>query len=262
MNRLLRSFMVATVATTGAVAFSSGCADNNSSLFIYSVLYRRPPECVVTADATAESIGHGTLDLAFAKSYVAALLVGNQLTSRGDKQNLHTETSRITLRGAEINLTDSTGHSLFKFSVNGTGFVDVSRGEDSGLGIFDAELIPASIGQQLLNNLNALKAANNSMSQQTSDQVVALVRVFGSTLGNTDVTSSELSFPITYCEGCLIDYPLAAIDFNTMGSKKPTCTKGATDLPVAGCKLGQDDKIDCRSCTSTSTLCENVPANQ
>jgi hypothetical protein len=46
-------------------------------------------------------------------------------------------------------------------------------------------------------------------------QVIALVRVFGTTIENEDVASSELSFPITYCEGCLVHYPLAAINPQT-----------------------------------------------
>jgi hypothetical protein len=216
-----------------------------SSLFIQSVLYRRPPQCVVTADATTETLGSGTLDLAFTKSYVAALLVGSQLTSR------------ITLRGADINLTDSTGNSVHEFSVNGTGSVDASRGGDSGLGTFDAELVPASIADKLLGKLRDMTAAKNLTSQQATKQVVALVRVFGATLGNEDVTSSEFSFPIAYCEGCLVRYPLTAT--NPQTSK--CINSGAAELPVAGCKAGQDDPIDCRACASTKPLCENVPAN-
>jgi hypothetical protein len=200
---------------------------------------------VVTADATAETLGSGTLDLAFTKSYAAALLVGSQLTSR------------ITLRGADINLTDSTGNSVYEFSVNGTASVDASRGGDSGLGTFDSEFVTASIGDKLLGKLRDMKTANKLTSQQATNQVVALVRVFGTTLGDEDVTSSELSFPITYCEGCLVRYPLTA-----MNPQTGKCVdNSATDLPVAGCKTGQDDPIDCRACVSTNTLCENMPAN-
>jgi hypothetical protein len=88
-------------------------------------------------------------------------------------------------------------------------------------------------------------------------QVIALVRVFGTTIENEDVASSELSFPITYCEGCLVDYPLAAVNPQT----DKCVNNGATEPPVAGCKPGQDDPIDCRTCASTNTLCENAPAN-
>jgi len=68
----------------------------------------------------------GTLDLAFRKTYEASLLVGNQLAARGSKDTLRAETSRVTLRGAEVTHTSAQGNQLYRFSVNGTGFVDVS----------------------------------------------------------------------------------------------------------------------------------------
>lgn len=253
MNRMLRSLVVGALAAIGVAGLTPACADNNSSLFISGVLYDQPPQCTVIADLTSPTIGGGTLDLEFRKTYEASLLVGNQLTSRGSKETLRTETSRVTLRGAEITISDSTGKDLYKFSVNGTGFVNVSRGEDAGFGIFDAELIPASIGEKLLGRLNNLKTTTGSTSQQTSDQVVARVRVFGDTLGNEDLTSSELSFPITYCQGCLINYPASA----KLGGK---CGAMLTDVPSSGCRFGQDDPIDCRLCSATNTLCETIPA--
>ncbi|HEX4334942.1 MAG TPA: hypothetical protein VH062_03450 [Polyangiaceae bacterium] len=253
---MLRSFVVGAIAATGAVVLTPACADNNSSLFITAVLYRKAPTCTIIADPTSETLGGGILDFAFTKSYDAALLVGNQLTSRGSKETLRTETSRVTLRGAEIKVTTADGTTLNDFSVNGTGFVDVSRGEDSGFGIFDTELIPSSVGTQLLKRLNDLKIRTKSTSLQTSDQVVAHVKVFGNTLGGQDITSSELSFPITYCEGCLIDFPLSAID--VLGNGNATCTKDTTDIPIPGCRVGQDDLIDCRACASTNPLCHDV----
>jgi len=262
MNRMSRSLVVGAFAATFSAALAPACSDNNSSLFITAVLYRKAPVCTILADPTAETLGGGVLDLAFTKSYDAALLVGNQLTSRGSKETLRTETSRVTLRGAEIKITDSTGKTLYNFSVNGTGFVDVSRGEDSGFGIFDAELIPASVGEKLLARLQTLKMTTGATSQQTSDQIVALVRVFGNTLGNEDITSSELSFPITYCEGCLIDYPLAAVTAPATGSTVFTCQSDLADVPIPGCRVGQDDPIDCRSCSATIELCNNIPSNQ
>ncbi len=258
MNRILRSLVVGAFATVGVAVFAPACADNNSSLFISGVLYDQAPQCTVTADLTQPMLGGGTLDLAFRKTYEASLLVGNQLAARGSKETLRAETSRVTLRGAEVTLTSAQGTQLYRFSVNGTGFVDVSRGEDSGLGIFDAELIPASIGTELLGRLNALKMANMSTSQDTSDLVVAKVRVFGDTLGNEDLTSSELSFPITYCEGCLIEYPLSTVT-TVKGDPNLHCRGTATDLPQSGCRPGQDDAVDCRSCAATNPLCDIIP---
>jgi hypothetical protein len=257
MNRMLRSLVVGAFAAIGVAVLAPACADNNSSLFISGVLYDQAPQCTVTADLTQPMLGGGTLDLAFRKTYEASLLVGNQLASRGSKETLRTETSRVTLRGAEVTITSAQGATLYRFSVNGTGFVDVSRGEDSGLGVFDAELIPASIGAALEARLAVLTGDAGAGSQQTSDLIVAKVRVFGDTLGNEDLTSSELSFPITYCKGCLIEYPLAAVTEGT--DKQLHCQGMLTDLPQPGCRPGQDDPVDCRSCSSTNALCDNIP---
>jgi hypothetical protein len=254
MNRMLRSLLASGFAAAGLAIFTPSCSDNNSSLFITNVLYPPPPQCTITADVTSTALGSGTLDLEFTKSYKAALLVGNQLTSRGSKQTLRTETSRVTLRGAEITLTTSTGQELYKFSVNGTGFVDVSRGEDSGFGLFGTELIPASIGEKLTEDLMIPAGGSN--------QVIALVRVFGTTLGNQELTSSELSFPITVCTGCLIEYPLAALVPIGPNGATQVCARGATELPVPGCRPGQDDKIDCRACAATHDLCMSPPGSE
>src|SRR5690349_17698411 len=103
--------------------------------------------------------------------------------------------------------------------------------------------------------MNAL--ATTRLCDRTSDLIVAKVRVFGDTLGNEDLTSSELSFPITYCDGCLIDYPLSALSPDKNGDLH--CGNMLTDLPVAGCRPGQDDKVDCRTCAATNPLC-NTPS--
>src|SRR5262249_26586871 len=54
-------------------------------------------------------------DLGFTKSYAAKLLVGRTLTSS------------IPLRGADINVTDSTGRSVSKFCVSGMGSTTLER---------------------------------------------------------------------------------------------------------------------------------------
>ncbi len=90
MNSMLRPFVAGAFAALGAAVLTPACADNNSSLVIVGVLYDPPPQCVVRPDPTSTMLGGGTLDLAFIKSYEAALLVGNQMTSRGSKQTLRT----------------------------------------------------------------------------------------------------------------------------------------------------------------------------
>src|SRR5260221_3796914 len=250
MTRMLRSLVAGGFALVGAAVLAPGCADNNSTLFITGVIYDKPPGCTVSADPASLYLGSGTLDLAFRKNYQAWMLVGNQLTSRGSKQTLRSETSRVNLTGAEIDLTDSLNNRIKKFSVHGSGFVDVSRGEDPGWGLFGADLIPSTVGETLAGRVG---------TGATVLEVIATVRVFGSTLGNQDVTSAELSYPIRVCYGCLVQYPLVAVDFVT-DPANPTCSSSATELPITGCRPGQDDYIDCRSCAATHDICNSVPA--
>src|SRR5690606_8651239 len=119
---------------------------------------------------------NGVLDRLFANDYTAALLIGNQLTARGSREQLRTETSRVTLRGAEVRLETLKGAELAPaFSSTATGFVDAAAGTDPSLSVMYASLIPASI--------------SSTLPQGT---VVAKVRVFGNTLGGQDVESAEL----------------------------------------------------------------------
>ena len=69
--------------------------------------------------STRRSSGLGTLDLALRDSYVASILVGNQLTERGSRNQLRTETSRVRLEGAEVTLEDANGNELATFSTLG-----------------------------------------------------------------------------------------------------------------------------------------------
>jgi hypothetical protein len=241
MNRTLRSLVAGSFIAAATTIFTSACVDNNATMFIVGVLYRVAPGCTVTNDPNNTFLGSGILDVAFTKSYQATLLVGNQYTTRGNKQNLKVETTRVNLKGAEVTLKDSQGNETAKFSVYGSGFADSSKGEDPGYGIFDADLIPESIGQALADQLGKNRDART--------QVVASVRVFGDSLGNQSVTSGELSYPIDICYGCLVTYPLTAVN------GKNECVATATEVPVTGCRLGQDDPIDCRSCKATYSVC-------
>lgn len=255
MNRMYRLLFAGTVAAVAGVS-ASGCVDNNETLFINGVLALTPPSCIYKADPTQPILFEGTLDVLFKHSYLAGILVGNQYTPRGAKQNLKAESTRITLRGAEVTLTDSLGAQIQcsqnpncgSFTVYGTGFVDTNKAEEPGWGFFGAEVIPMSVGEYIQQTMKDTKP--QPLLVKT---VYASVRVFGESLGGQELTSSMLTFPIKICQGCLIDYPLIAIDNNR-------CVVSAANLPSqAPCVMGQDTVIDCRLCADTDT--SPIPAN-
>ena len=178
----------------------------------------RPPPCCSAASWT----------FSLTSEYRAALLVGNQLTERGSREQVRTETSRITIRGAVVDVQDFKGNSLKSFSTDATGFVDPATGSTPSYGVVYVKLIPSSL------NL----AANT--------QVTVQVHVYGDTLGGRSIESNDLTFPITTCAGCLVDFPAGAFDPANPGAG---CT-GDPGSATAPCFFGQDDPVDCRLCTT------------
>ncbi len=235
MRRLMRGLFL--FGALGALS-SSGCADNDSSLFVRAVLRLESGECVAKPDPSSTFYSSGVMDLAFRDSYSAALLVGNQLVRRGSKDLVRTETSRFVMRGAEVRLLNDQQSLIREFTVPISGFVDPGSGDEPGYGVSGALLIPSGLG---------LAAGS---------RVVADVRVFGDTLGGEEITSESLSFPITVCDGCLVSYPIGADDPAQPGYQ---CVAGtdASDLD-APCRIGQDEPVDCRLCRNLS-ICVNPP---
>jgi hypothetical protein len=212
----------------------AGCADNNSAMFVRGVLVPAQ-DCTVRADPNGAMFLRGTVDLAFTDSYVGALLVGNQLVRRGSKNQLRVETSRIALKGAEVTVLDDQENELANYTVPGTGFVDPGTGEDPGYGILGATLLPPGLA-----GVDGL--------------FIIDVKVFGTTLGGSDLESVPLRYPIQTCTGCLISYPADADDPAQPGYQ---CVQG-TPPESSSCFTGQDQAIDCRSCQQ-NPICQSPP---
>jgi len=257
MNRTIRFLAGGSlIAATAVVA--SGCVDNTETLFAYGVMLLQAPTCAYKADPTQPVLLAGTLDVFLRHGYQAGILVGNQYTPRGAKQQNRAESTRITLRGAEITLTDSTNKQITcasdpncgNFTVYGTGFVDSNRSEDPGWGLFSAELIPQTVWKYIQQTMDS-----KNLSSMT---VYAAVKVFGESLGGQSIDSSVLTYPIEVCEGCLIEFPLAAIQTDAVAG--PTCVSSASSTPTTTpCQLGQDDLVDCRLCATG--LANDNPCN-
>lgn len=252
LSSVFKYLLTAGSLMLGSLFLAPSCADNNSSLFIVGVLDIGLSSCIGKPDNTGPFLSEGTLDTAFAPGYTALILVGNQLTQQGSREQLRTETSRVSLRGAEVQLTTLNGKALdipgaqAAFSTVGTGFVDPSAGSTPSYATMAVNLIPPG--------LTGLPA-----------QVLAKIRVFGETLGGTSVTSSELDFPITVCEGCLVLYDTPD---TTQAAGAPfmcaTTTASSTQTTSAQpCILGQDQSFSCALCAAASKddMCRNPCMN-
>src|SRR5215471_11423352 len=95
-----KSLLPGLLLTLAALPLIPSCADNNSSLFVVGVIALDKTTCLATGDSTANMLAGGVLDVAFSTSYTGFVLVGNQLTQRGSREQIRTETSRVALRGA------------------------------------------------------------------------------------------------------------------------------------------------------------------
>jgi hypothetical protein len=247
-----KSLLPALVFTLSSLPLIPSCADNNSSVFVVGVIALDTATCVAKPDNTAVLLPGGIMDLAFTNSYNAYLLVGNQLTARGSREQLRTETSRVTLRGAEVTLTTLDGKVLGNYSTVGTGFVDSAAGDVPSYGAMSVNIIPPALASN-----SAVVAAGS---------VLAKIRVFGDTLGNTAVTSSELDFPIRICRGCLVDYPPEAADPAQPVGSPYLCTATASTTQTTTedppCVIGQDRAFPCTTCSaSVIELCRDPSKN-
>ncbi len=246
----LKSLFALAAASLAAGALPS-CATNDSMMYIVGVAARQAGACAVKADLEGTILAKGTMDRLLASEYTAALLVGNQLTQRGSRERLRTETSKIALKGAEVRLENTQGTELVPaFSAIGTGFVDASEGVDAAPAVMFATLIPASIAGSL-----------------TPGTVVSKVRVFGTTLGGEDVESAELLFPIQVCDGCLVSFPASARDLTATGdtyqcllASDESTAAANSDEPLP-CELGIDLPAPCTACSGLYDFCRRPDKN-
>lgn len=197
-------------------ASAAGCVVNESSLFVESVVEQ---SCdTVTVDSP--QVLTGTLDTRYGCSYSQKLVIGNQLVKRGDDNKLQTETSRVEIKSADVQILGPDGAVLGQFSVPATGFVNPASNTTPGLGLTEILMIDGATGK-LLND-------------QGIQLVTSRVIVRGRTLGGLDIKTAPFDFPIKVCNGCLCKVP-----------NDDTCV-GSDGTPTEKCWIRQDQPFDCR----------------
>jgi hypothetical protein len=237
------------IALAGSSALAAGCAENESMMFILGVAEISGSDCVLTPSLEGPFVGLGVLDLALSDTYIAPLVVGNQITERGSRNQLRTETSRVRLEGAEVVLESAGGATIAEFSTLGSGFVNPSAGTEAVYGGFFTQLIPPG-------------------AALAEGQYVAVIKVFGTTLGGQEIESAELRFPIDICFGCLVTYPGEAEDVSNGPGDPFLCATNAAEavggeaaLASVGCFAGQDSAVSCLACSSLYDVCRDPALN-
>jgi hypothetical protein len=250
MNWFRKSLGVfALTAVLGSL--TTACEDNESMLFIVGVMDIDRTDCVARPEADSVLKSGGILDVTLREGYTAALLIGSHLTQRGSRDQLRTETARLTLQGAAVTLTDIRGNLLplggatsNPYSTIGTGMVNPSGSNEAAYGVMFADIVPGGL----------------DFKEST---IVSRVRAFGTTLGGTEIESNELIFQIQVCRGCLIDYPATAAD-TTPGTNRYLCETVSDEenpVQVTSCFPGQDASIPCNACSPSKVACADPCQN-
>src|SRR5215468_9293719 len=99
MRYFSRQMLYGAFALAPALVLTSGCVDDESTLFIREAQAHVAGNCGVDNAPTSLALLRGQLDLAFQHQYRADILVGNQLVPRGNSAQLRTETARVELQG-------------------------------------------------------------------------------------------------------------------------------------------------------------------
>lgn len=234
--------MAAGLILLGAGLLETSCVDNLSSVFIYGVMDINSTQCLAQPTTTSVLLASGTLDRAFSHGYQAAFLVGNHLTSRGSREKLRTETSRLQITGAHITLYGTTGYTT-SFDTPATGLINPATGTDPGLAAVFARIVR----EQDFANLGP------------DGQMIARIKILGTTLGGQDLESGIFDYPISICTGCLVTYPSSAIDPGGSGM----CDQAADTMTETNiCFFGQDGTFPCTLCASTYEICSDPTKNK
>jgi hypothetical protein len=206
-----------------------------------------PDTCILDFGPGAPTLLYGVLDVAFRKTYDASLVVGYRQAS-SDASSVHVALEQVVVR-----LEDMTGQVVS--GPNETmvaGVVDGAPGA-TGYGGVEAPLIGPAFGSQIARDLGS------SMGAQTPLQSV--IRVRGRTPDGVLLESDDWKFPIKACYGCLVVYPFDAVDPTL--PRQPNCGHASDPGTIArGCRVGQDDNIDCRVCKeidAANPICEPPP---
>jgi hypothetical protein len=229
------------------VVVAPGCSEVDSMLFIRQVLATKPPDCTVRAGVDSLSYTSGAFDASLKSEYTAQLLVGNQLVARGSSDLVRTESNKVALKSAEVTVLDANDAQLDSFSVPVTGFVDEAQGSEASFGLASVTLV-SSRAARLALGLSSTPTAEQLAKAMTPKRVVTRVRVFGQTLGGSDVQSNEFQFIVFVCRGCLVSYP-AGVDPDPTDDKLECTGTGLTDVDPTSvcCSPGQDCVSDCRT---------------
>jgi hypothetical protein len=220
---------------------------DEKSLFLVGVLDTQSTRCVAKPDPSAPLLARGVLDLGLTSQYTASLVIGNQSAPASTS----TWAERVALDSAEINLATLDGTLLDSHTASVTSFVDPASSQSAGYGALTVDLILPTLADS-----EPLKSARD---------LVANVRIHGSTSNGGALTTNFIAFPIRVCTGCLVQYPARAADSTLTAGSAYLCRSLSSEFtmpsPTVPCLLGQDQPFSCELCADSHPICRDPALN-
>jgi len=257
MKRILGHALSLLAIGLAVSAALPACAENDQSIFVRAVLApsqnRQNGTCTYTDDPQQPQLLAGSADLGVRDNYLGILLVGNQMIPRGDPSNSRAESNRVHIEGGVVRVTDPNGVSIREFTSSAAGFADPQNNNTPDYGLIALTLIDAPTRDILLQGLT---------SRGLTKSVVVHVKVFGKSLGGTDIESDEFVFPLRVCNGCLVSFPAGTSDDTRPIDQRPNClltpaaSGGTTTFP---CFAGQDEVTPCNLCIGRAACDPKTP---
>lgn len=244
MKRIFGRVFTICASALALGAFAPACVENDQSIFVRNVLApstnRQGGICSYSDDPQQPALFSGVFDVGVRDNYQAVVLVGSQLVGRGDPSNTRAEPNRVHINGAVVRVAEPDGATISEFTSVAAGFTDPGSNNNPDYGVFSIVAIDAPTSQNLRGQVSGRRATK---------QIVVFIKAFGKTLGGVDLESGEYQFPITVCNGCLVD-------FSTADTARPLADqcKGVAAGATGGgqeqvpCNPGQDESTPCQLC--------------
>jgi len=253
MKRILGHVVSALAAGMVVSALVPACATNDQSIFVQGVvappMARTGGVCLYTPDPEVASLFVGNVDIGITDSYTGVLLVGNQLSPRGDTLNNRAESNRVHLNGGIVRVTEADGTPIREFTSFSTGFANPAPNNAAEYGLVGLVLLDAPT-KEILIQQKGPDGMQLLGTRGVTKTVLINVKVFGTSLGGTEVESGEFQFPTQVCNGCLVDF--SAGNEETAPTQpnclKPVTTTGGAATTILPCRAGQDEVTPCSLC--------------
>jgi hypothetical protein len=238
MTRFWGHTLTAASLTLAAASALPACAHDDATLFVHGVLAPPTPSggtCVYNDEPTAEVINAGIVDAALTSSYTPQFLVGNTMIPQGNSSTPTSETSRIEITSAVIQVIDpKTNQTIEDATVLTSAEVEPASGVDPSYAGVNASI------------MDGAAIAHFAPTTPQSSSNIALVNVTfqGVTLGGQSVTSNVYQFPVNVCFGCLVSVPPTALTAGYCKGDAPSLSS------ASACVIGQDQVTDCQNCNA------------